>query len=335
MKSLRFAFRQLLRDPGFAAVAVLTLAIGIGVNTALFSVFKALVLEPLPYPDPLRLVHVWKSDIGARDTMPLSGPDYLDLEEQAGCFEEFGLYTTWRFNLGGRDPKQVLGIRCTAGALRALGVAPALGRWFTDAEAEDVSRRVVVLGYPLWQERYGADPGLIGRDIVINGESHEVVGITRADFQFLSPWYRGGRYDLFAPLVFSRDETFRNWNQYLGLARLKQGGAFAADFRAATTELHAIGTRVAEAHVETHFRKTFRAVPLIVHTSGGGMLGRLVVLMFAAGLVLLVACANVAGIRWWRPPGSLPGTLKQCGFRCWRDAHWARLRVVPCNRRRL
>ena len=191
MNSLRFALRQLRKSPGFTVVAVFTLALGIGVNTALFSVFKALVLEPLPYPDPLRLVHVWKSDIGARDTMPLSGPDYLDLEEQAGCFEEFGLYTTWRFNLGGRDPKQVQGIRCTAGALRALGVAPALGRWFTDAEAEDASRRVVVLGYPLWQERYGADPGLIGRDVVINGESHEVVGVTRADFQFLSPWYRG------------------------------------------------------------------------------------------------------------------------------------------------
>ena len=115
MNDLRFAVRQLCKSPGFTAVAVVTLALGIGANTALFSVFKALVLEPLPYPDPLRLVHVWKSGQNLRDTMPLSGPDYLDLRDQCRSLEEFGLYAPWRFNLGGRNPVQVQGIRCTAG----------------------------------------------------------------------------------------------------------------------------------------------------------------------------------------------------------------------------
>ncbi len=101
MNDLRFALRQSCRNPGFTVAALLTLALGIGANTALFSVFKAVVLEPLPYPDPMRLVHVWKSDVSRYDTMPLSAPDYFDLREQSGCFVELGAYTIWRFNLRG------------------------------------------------------------------------------------------------------------------------------------------------------------------------------------------------------------------------------------------
>ena len=277
-------------------MAVLTLALGIGTNTALFSVFKGLVLEPLPYPDPLRLVHVWKSDLKLHGMMSLSALDYLELRAQSSCFEELGLYTVWGWNLSGRDPVQVQGIRCTAGTLRALGVAPALGRWFTDAEERDASSRVVVLGHQLWQERYAGDPALVGRTIVLNGESHQVLGITPPGFQFLSPWYRGGTFDLFAPLAFSRDETFRDWNQYLGLGRLKRRGSLQADYRGAQAELRTIGTRVAEAHPNTHFQKTFRPVPLLVQAVGGSVLGRLIFLLFTTGLVLLVACANVAGM---------------------------------------
>ena len=277
-------------------MAVLTLALGIGTNTALFSVFKGLVLEPLPYPDPLRLVHVWKSDLKLHGMMSLSALDYLELRAQSSCFEELGLYTVWGWNLSGRDPVQVQGIRCTAGTLRALGVAPALGRWFTDVEEQDPASRVVVLGHQLWQERYGGDPALVGQTIVVNGESHEVVGVTPPGFQFHSPWYRGGTFDLFAPLVFAPDETLRNWSQYLGLGRLKRIGSFQADFRAAQAELQTIGTRVAEAHPHTHFEKTFRPVPLLINTIGGNVLGRLIFLLFTTGLVLLVACANVAGM---------------------------------------
>ena len=296
MNDLRCAIRQLRKSPGFTAMAVITLALGIGANTALFSVFKALVLEPLPYPDPLRLVHVWKSDVSINDTMPLSGPDYLDLREQSRCFEELGLYTPWRFNLGGRNPVQVQGVRCTAPTLRALGVPPALGRWFTDAEERDAGARVVVLSYQLWRDRFGGDPTLVGRTIVLNGASTEVVGVTPPGFQFLSPWYRGGVFELFAPLHFDRDETHRNWNQYLGLGRLKHTGSFTADFGGAQAELQTVGARVAAAHPDTHLQKTFRPVPLLVHAAGGQILGRLIFLLFTTGLVLLVACANVAGM---------------------------------------
>lgn len=296
MNDLRFAFRRLWKSPGFTAAAVITLALGIGANTSLFSVFKALVLEPLPYPDPLRLVHVWKSDVSIHDTMPLSGPDYVDLREQSHCFEELGLYTPCRFNLGGRNPVQIQGIRCTAPTLRALGMTPALGRWFTDTEEREAAARVVVLSYALWRDRFGGDPTLVGRTIVLNGASAEVVGIAPAGFQFLSPWYRGGTFELFAPLVFTRDETYRNWNQYLGLGRLKQRGSLRADFSGAEAELRTVGARLAAAHPNTHFQKSFRPVPLLVHAVGGPNLGRMIFLLFTTGLVLLVACANVAGM---------------------------------------
>jgi len=155
---------------------------------------------------------------------------------------------------------------------------------------------VVVLGHKLWKERFGGDPTLVGRSIVVNGESHEVVGITPPGFQLLSPWYRGGAFELFSPLVFNRDETFRNWNQYLVLGRLKAEGSLAADFGAAQTELRTVGMRVAEAHPNTHFQKIFRPVPLLICGAGGNILGRLIFLLFTTGLVLLVACVNVAGM---------------------------------------
>lgn len=187
MNDLCFAVRQVRKHPGFTAVVVLTLGLGIGVNTAVFSVFKALVLEPLPYPDSWRLVHVWKSDMAIRDRMPLSGPDYFDLREQNRCFEELGAYTTTWHNLGGGQPARVPGILCTASILRAFGVQPAVGQWFTKAEEEEGTRRVVVPSHRLWQERYSGDPGLVGRTIVVNGETHTVVGVAPVNFRFLSP----------------------------------------------------------------------------------------------------------------------------------------------------
>jgi len=296
MNDLRFAIRQLRKSPGFTAVAVLTLALGIGANTAIFSVFKALVLEPLPYPDPMRLVHVWKSDMAIRDHMPLSGPDYFDLREQSGCFEALGAYTTTWHNLGGEKPTRIQGILCTAALLRALKVQPALGRWFTDAEEMPGTRRVVVLSHRLWQERYAGDPALVGRTIVVNGEAHEVVGITPPGFQFLSPWYRGNPFEVWTPLVLSRDEKERNGCYYLGLGRLKSDLPIRACLNAAQTELRTIGQRVAEAHPDTHHRKVFWAMPLLFQCVGGNILSRILLLFLIAGLVLLVACANVAGM---------------------------------------
>ncbi|MHC1769022.1 MAG: ABC transporter permease [Verrucomicrobiia bacterium] len=296
MNDLRFAIRQLLKNPGFATVVVLTLGLGIGANTAIFSVFKATVLEPLPYPDPFRLVHVWKSDMAIRDHMPLSGPDYFDLREQNRCFEELGAYTTTWHNLGGEQPTRIQGILCTAAILRAFGVQPALGRWFTEAEEQEGTRRVVVLSHRLWKERYGSDASLVGRMVVVNGEAHTVVGIAPANFQFLSPWYRGNPFEVWTPLVLSRDEKERNGCYYLGLGRMKSDLPMRASYTRAQAELRTIGQRVAALHPNTHHRKVFWAVPLLVQCVGGSILSRLLLLFFIAGCVLLVACANVAAM---------------------------------------
>ena len=136
MNDLRMAFRMLLKRPGFTLAAVVTLALGIGANTAIFSAFKAVVLEPFPYPEAGRLTHVWQTQLGHRWRSPLSGPNFLDLRDRNQSFEEMGVYCPYGFNLGGDEPVRVPGILCSAGVLRALAVPPALGRWFTDEEYE-------------------------------------------------------------------------------------------------------------------------------------------------------------------------------------------------------
>ena len=124
MNDLRIALRMLLKSPGFMLAAVLTLALGIGANTAIFSVFKAVVLEPFPYPAADRLVHVWQTQLGHRWRSPLSAPDFLDLRDRNQSFDELGVYCPYGFNLGGTEPARVRGILCSAGVLRALGVPP-------------------------------------------------------------------------------------------------------------------------------------------------------------------------------------------------------------------
>lgn len=228
--------------------------------------------------------------------MPLSGPDYFDLREQNRCFEELGAYTTTWHNLGGSHPIRVPGILCTASILRAFGVQPAVGQWFTEAEEAEGTRRVVVLSHRLWQERYNGEPDLVGRTIVVNGETHTVVGVAPPNFRFLSPWYRGNPFEVFTTLVLSRDEKERNGCYYLGLGRLKSELPLRVAHAQAQAELRAIGQRVAAAHPNTHHRKVFWAVPLLVQCVGGNILSRLLLLFCIAGGVLLVACANVASM---------------------------------------
>ena len=129
MNNLRFALRQLAKSPVFAAIAVFTLAVGIGAATAMFSALRALVVEPFSYPRAEQLVHMWSSD-----GQPLSTPDYFDIREQAASLAEIGVYSPRPANLGGENPQSVRGVACTPGVLRAFGVAPALGRWLEPAE---------------------------------------------------------------------------------------------------------------------------------------------------------------------------------------------------------
>ena len=185
MHDIRYAIRALRKQPLFTLVAVLTLTLGIGANTAIFSLLYQVLLRPLPYPDAGRLVFVW-------NTYPLMGlpqasvsiPDYLDRKTQADAIEDATLFTGTSVNLAdGGQPEQVRALAVTPSFFTTLKRQPFLGRGFTDAEATPEADNYVILSYGLWQSRFGGDRGLVGRDIRMNAEAYRVVGVMPADFR--------------------------------------------------------------------------------------------------------------------------------------------------------
>lgn len=290
LRNLRYTVRQIVRRPGFAFVIVFTLAVGIGPNVAIFSVLRALVLEPLPYPEPDRLVQVWESDIAGRWTQPFTIPDFEEVQAQATSFEEFGVFSPRPFNIGGGEPERVDGVMGTAGVLRVYGIQPALGRLFSDEEHESQAR-VAVISDALWERRFDADPAILETSMIIDGEVYQVVGIMPEGYEFISPWTHGSRIDVWTPLDNTGDRLSRGWHWLLAVARLEPG----VTWRAAEAELKAIAEPLREAYPSTNARTTMWVNPFL-HQVVGGMSGQLLILLGAVGLVLLTACANVASM---------------------------------------
>ena len=289
MQDLRFALRNLAKSRGFTTVAVITLAVGIGAATAMFSALRALVVQPFSYPDADRLVHVWSNE-----GQPLSTPDFFDIQEQATSFAELGVYSPRPANLGGENAQTVRSVSCTPGVLRAFGVAPALGRWFVPADEAKGAPPVAVLSYALWQKSFAGDPGLVGRRIRINGGEVTVVGIMPADFEFASPWMRTETCQLWLPLQLRPDPDNpgdRGSHWMCAVGRLKDGVTVAA----ADGEIKAIGARLKKAYPNTNAQKPFLVRSL--HDEMTRYVGSRVWMLFGAvTLVLLVACANVASM---------------------------------------
>jgi predicted permease len=294
------AGRLILRRPGFALIVVATLAVGIGPNVAIFSVIKAMMLDPLPYPEPDRLVQVWGSPIESVWQQPLSYPDYIDLRDGSSSFAAFGVFSPGSYNIGDGEPVRVEGNRATAGVLNAYGVKPALGRFFTQAEVEDGSR-VVILGDRLWRERYNSDPEIIDTTATINGEAHVVVGVMPAGAVFLSPWTRAGDIQLWTPLEippFFAGPEGRGKNWLLAIGRLKQG----AEWKAVEAELKGIAAGLQQQYPESNAGTTVWINPFLRQIVGR-MSGQIMVLLGAVGLVLLIAVANVASLLLARGAG--------------------------------
>ena len=199
MRDLGYGLRQIVRRPVFSLAIILTLAVGIGPNVAIFSVLKAVVLEPLPYFEPERLVQVWETDIDGRWRMPFSYADFRDIREQSDSFEAFGVQRPQNYNLGGAEPERLRGIAATADALVLWGVPPALGRLFTEEEVAN-EERLVVLADSLWRRSFGGDPAILGESVPIDGEPHQVIGVMPPDFEFYTPWTSGQRVELWTPL---------------------------------------------------------------------------------------------------------------------------------------
>jgi predicted permease len=292
---VRYALRTLRSAPGFALVALLILAIGIGANVAVFSMLKGLIARPMPYPEPDRIVAIWEgplgSDRGGGAYQPLAGPDYYDFREQNRTFQELGVYTFRWFNAAvGAEPERICGIRATAGVLDVLGMPPLLGRYFTEAEESAGSNRVVVLGYAYWQDRFEGDPSVLGRLITLDRESWQVIGVLPPDFEYPSPWGLAEPVRLITPIELSRTEE-RGSHWLAAVGRLRDG--VSAD--QAQADLKTIAARLQELYPHTNAQVDIWIDPLM-RRALGGINAVLIILLIIVGFVLLIGCANIASM---------------------------------------
>ena len=287
LHDLRYAARLQRKNPGFTIVAVIALALGIGANTAIFSVVNTVLLRPLPYKDPERLVMVWEdaSRHGYPRDTPAAG-NYSDWRDQNQVFEGMAAIADTSFNLtGSGEPERLEGRRVSANLFPLLGVEPQIGRVFTAAEDQPGGPRVVLLSYGLWQRRFGGDPNIAGQSLTLNGESYVVVGVMPARFQFPS-----SDDQAWVPIAFTQQEAANRGRHYLQvLARLKPGVSLAQ----AQSEMSTIATRLQQQYPQFNAELGAVVQPLQEHLVGD-IKPALLILLGAVGLVLLIACANVA-----------------------------------------
>ncbi|HVU22549.1 MAG TPA: ABC transporter permease [Opitutus sp.] len=289
---MKLVLRSLLKSPGFAAIALLTLALGIGVNTAMFSVVSAFLLQPAPYPHADQLVRVYRTSPQSQ-TWPHSVPDLDDLRAQSHVLAGLAAFQWWSFSLAspGQPAKRLQGLVASADFFQVIGVQPALGRAFTKEEQVPGRDQVVVLTDAIWRSRYAADPGIVGRTIRVDGANQTVIGVMPPGFAYPLLW---GRLDAIRPLVLSADWQHQRGNHWLGaIARLQPGVSLAQ----AQAEAGTIGARLAQHYPDTNAGTGLRLVPL--HETAMDESGRNAswLLLALSGFVLLIACANLANLQ--------------------------------------
>jgi putative ABC transport system permease protein len=297
-QDLRYSFRLLFKNFGFTVVALITLALGIGANSAIFSVVNSVLLKPLPYKDPERLVmmnhHYPKLDLKAS----VSAIGYTHYRDNNKTFENITAFTSWQVNLtGAGEPERLSGIAVTPTFFPTLGIDPARGRVFGVDEDKPGQNKVVVFSDGLWRRRFGADPNILNQTITLNGESYNVIGIMPPGFQFGREF--GQAVDLYAPLTFTDAQMqTRQWrNEFLSvIARLQPN----VTFEQAQAEMDSIAANVREQYFgggdatdPASWGLLLRSVHELVV---GDIRPALLVLLAAVGLVLLIACANVANL---------------------------------------
>ena len=278
-----------MKRPGATAIALVTLALGIGVNTAIFSAVDSILLRPLPFKDSERIVSVWEQTPSLGIQQNQAAPaNFFDLRNQNQSFEALGAYGPLDINLTGTgDPERLDGQLVSANVFSILGVAPALGRTFLPNEDQPGQEHVVVLSDTLWQRRFNRDPSIINRNIALNGESYTVVGVMPRGFFFPLR-----ETELWTPWAMEPDQASGRGDHYLGLvARLKTG----VSIEHANADLAGIGQRLATEYPRTNEGLGFIARSL--HRDYAGDLRLPMLILFGAvGLVLLIACANVANL---------------------------------------
>jgi putative ABC transport system permease protein len=291
VSDLRQGLRILLRSPGFSATAVFILALGIGANTAIFSVVNAVLLRPLPYQDSSRIMQIWHvppaKSFPGMSFFSVSPANYLDWQSQSHSFEEMAAYGGATFNMGGKErPEAIQAAAVAAGFFSILRVHPVLGRTFLREEDRPGQGHVVVLGNALWRDRFGADPRVIGRNIVLNNETYKVIGVMPPKLKF-PDWAQ-----LWVPLAWTNEKrAVRSNHNYGVIGRLKSG----VDIRSAKTELSAISARLEQLYPEDDKGWGATMLPLREQIVGD-VRPALLVLLGAVAFVLLIACANVANL---------------------------------------
>src|SRR4030095_13344835 len=287
MNDLRFALRLLRKSPGFTLVAVLTLALGIGANTALFTVFDAVLFKPLPFEKLEQLVRIYATGPQLYNS-PISPANFLDWQQQNRVFQEIAAYTGNAFTLlGGEVPERLVGARVSAGFFNLLGVHPSLGRAFRGDEEAYGRNQVVILSHQLWQKRFGGRNDVIGQSLILNDKSLTIVGVMPADFTYPDP-----QIQVWIPMAFSPSERVVRDTNYLSvIGRLKDG----VGLDEARAQMNLLARQIAQQHPELNAGDALKLVSLTEATVGE-IRPLLYVLLGAVGLVLLICCANVANL---------------------------------------
>jgi putative ABC transport system permease protein len=289
LQDLRYGFRMLLKSPGFTFVAVLALALGIGANSAIFSVVNAVLLRPLPFKEPSRLVILWEKN--ETQDSSVAYPNFLDWRDASKAFEQMTAYRRDSFNLtGAGEPERLAGRLVTGNFFSTLGVQPFAGRDFVAEDDTPASAPTVILGHGFWQRRFGGDRSIINRQLTLNDKSYTVIGITPADFTF------GSGTDIYVPIGLSVAEVpfYKERGSHPGLwvtGRLKP----EASMEQARAELDAIMARLGQQYPDTNKGRRVHIESLYENTVRD-VRPALLVLLGAVAFVLLIACANVANL---------------------------------------
>jgi putative ABC transport system permease protein len=290
-QDLRYGLRTLAKNPAFTSIAIVALALGIGANSAIFSVVDAVLLRPLPFKKPEQLVMLWENatHLGFPKNTP-SPANFLDWQKQAGAFTGMAAMVERSFNLTGvGEPERLDGRRVSANLFDLLGVRAVLGRTFVPDDDRPGSH-VVLLSYSLWQRRFGSDPNVIGRALALNGESYTVIGIMPRFVQL--PGFANRNDQLWLPIAFPPEEAAQRGNHFLEvIARMKPG----ITLKQAQAEMETIAARLAQQYPDYNTRLGAVVVPLHEEVVGD-IKPALLILLGAVGFVLLIACANVANL---------------------------------------
>jgi len=295
-QDLRYAGRILLKKPGFTFIAVVTLALGTGANTAIFSLVNTVLLKPLAFSEPERLMLVWEDASAIGFPMSDVAPaNYVDWKAQQSTLEDMAALNWKDLNLtGDGDSERLIAHGVNANFFPLLGVQPALGRNFSADEDKPGAPKVAILGHGLWQRRYGGEPGVVGKDILLNGEEYSVVGVMPAGFQFLQ-----GDVGVWVPIALNQYQLADRDNHYITVvARAKPG----VSIEQAQTDIQRINERIAHDHPDDA-RNLKSTVVSLREQIAGKVRQPLIVLLVAVGIVVLIACANIASLLLSRAAG--------------------------------